>query len=105
MPARPWPGSIRHGSNVGAILSCAKTECCDRLCGGKPRRRANLAGTIVRVWERELAAITALPDLRENLQRQGLTPAYRTSAETAALIETEIARWRGVAEKAALKPE
>jgi tripartite-type tricarboxylate transporter receptor subunit TctC len=66
---------------------------------------ADLAGTIVRVWERELAAITALPDLRENLQRQGLTPAYRTSAETAALIETEIARWRGVAEKAGLKPE
>jgi tripartite-type tricarboxylate transporter receptor subunit TctC len=66
---------------------------------------ANLPGAIVELWERELTAISAMPDVQESLRKQGLTPTFIDSAKTAELVKTETARWREVAEKAGIKPE
>jgi tripartite-type tricarboxylate transporter receptor subunit TctC len=66
---------------------------------------ANLAPAIVRKWDEELAAINALPDVKEALLKQGLAPLSLDSAATGALIKRDIERWRGVVEKAGLKPE
>jgi len=44
-----------------------------------------------------------MPDVRENLTRRGLTPTYKTAAETAALMKSEIARWNKVAEEAGIR--
>lgn len=64
---------------------------------------ANTPQPIVRMWEQELSAISKMPDAREALERQGLTPAFMDAAETSALIKSEIARWRAVVEKAGIK--
>ena len=66
---------------------------------------ANTPQPIVQMWEQELSAISKMPDAREALERQGLTPAYMDAAATTALIKSEIVRWRGVVEKAGIKPE
>jgi tripartite-type tricarboxylate transporter receptor subunit TctC len=66
---------------------------------------ANLPGAIVQLWEQELAAISAMPDVQESFRKQGLTPIYLDAAKTAALIKSEMVRWREVAEKAGIKPE
>jgi tripartite-type tricarboxylate transporter receptor subunit TctC len=66
---------------------------------------ANTPQPIVRLWEQELSAISRMPDVREALERQGLTPTYMDSATTGALMKSEIARWRSVVEKAGIKPE
>jgi tripartite-type tricarboxylate transporter receptor subunit TctC len=66
---------------------------------------ASTAPNIVRLWEQELSAISQMPDAREALERQGLTPAYMDAAATGALMRSEIARWRTVVEKAGIKPE
>jgi len=66
---------------------------------------ANLPAAIVRKWDDELAAINALGDVKESLLRQGLAPMSLDSAATGALIRRDIARWREVVEKAAIKPE
>jgi tripartite-type tricarboxylate transporter receptor subunit TctC len=60
---------------------------------------------IVHMWEQELSAISKMPDARDALERQGLTPTYMDSAATGALMKSEIARWRAVVEKAGIKPE
>jgi tripartite-type tricarboxylate transporter receptor subunit TctC len=65
----------------------------------------NLPAAVLAKWEQALAAITALTDVRESFQKQGLTPVYLNSSQTAALIKSETARWREVAEKAGIKPE
>jgi len=61
--------------------------------------------SIVRMWEQELSAISAMPDVREALERQGLTPTYMDAASTGALLKSEVARWRAVVEKAGIKAE
>jgi tripartite-type tricarboxylate transporter receptor subunit TctC len=66
---------------------------------------AKLPDPILRKWERELAAISALPDVQDALRRQSLVPAYMDSAATSALMKREIARWTAVAEKAGLQPK
>jgi tripartite-type tricarboxylate transporter receptor subunit TctC len=66
---------------------------------------ANLPGAIARMWEQELAAISALPDVKDSFQKQGLTAVYLDANTTGALIKSETARWRAVAEKAGIKPE
>jgi tripartite-type tricarboxylate transporter receptor subunit TctC len=66
---------------------------------------AQVPEAVVRKWETELAAISAMPDVQVILLRQGLTPAYMDGAATAALMKSEIARWREVVEKAGIKPE
>jgi tripartite-type tricarboxylate transporter receptor subunit TctC len=65
---------------------------------------ANTPQPIIRMWEKELALISALPDVREALARQGLTPAYMDAAATQRLMRSEVARWRAVVEKAGIKP-
>jgi len=66
---------------------------------------ANTPQPIVQMWEQGLAAVSNQPDARAALERQGLTPAYMDSAATAALMKSEIVRWRAVVEKAGIKPE
>jgi tripartite-type tricarboxylate transporter receptor subunit TctC len=66
---------------------------------------ANLPAAIARMWEQELAAISALPDVKDSFQKQGLTAVYLDANATGALIKSETARWRAVAEKAGIKPE
>jgi tripartite-type tricarboxylate transporter receptor subunit TctC len=66
---------------------------------------ANLPPATVQMWERELAAIVELPDVKENFQKQGLTPGFRNAQATGAHKQKEIARWRQVAERAGIKPE
>jgi tripartite-type tricarboxylate transporter receptor subunit TctC len=66
---------------------------------------AGLPAAIRDKWEKELEAISAMPDVREALSRQGLTPTYLNAAATGALLKSEIVRWRAVVEKAGIKPE
>jgi tripartite-type tricarboxylate transporter receptor subunit TctC len=66
---------------------------------------ANLPEAVVRVWERELAEIAALPDVRESLERQGLAPTYWDAQTAGARVKSEVARWREVVERAGIKPE
>jgi tripartite-type tricarboxylate transporter receptor subunit TctC len=66
---------------------------------------ANLPAPIVQTWERELAAITALTDVKEGLERQGMAPTYWDAATVAARVKSEVARWRDVVEQAGIKPE
>jgi tripartite-type tricarboxylate transporter receptor subunit TctC len=56
----------------------------------------------VQKWETELKAISEMPDVRENLQRRGLTPTYMDAAATGKLMQSEIVRWTAVAEKAGI---
>jgi tripartite-type tricarboxylate transporter receptor subunit TctC len=65
---------------------------------------AHLPPAVVVKWETELKAISAMPDVQDHLRKRGLTPTYKTAAETDALLKSEIARWTGVAEKAGLHP-
>ena len=66
---------------------------------------ANLPEPIARLWEGELAAISAMPDVRESFERQGLAPVYWDAVTTAARVKTEVVRWRGVVERAGIKAE
>src|SRR5262245_38485980 len=66
---------------------------------------ARLPAAIARKWEKELAAIGQLPDLQESFERQAMLPNVRDAQPTAAHLAREISRWRGVAEKAGIKPE
>ena len=61
------------------------------------------AGTpqeIVDLLQREIAAILALPDVKEKVLASGFEPSGITSAEFAAYIKAEIAKWRKVIEDA-----
>jgi tripartite-type tricarboxylate transporter receptor subunit TctC len=65
---------------------------------------AGLPPAVVQKWEAELKAISAMPDVQDRLRKRGLTPAYKTAAETDALLKSEIVRWTAVAQKAGLEP-
>ena len=56
---------------------------------GLPRELVSLLGT-------EVAAILALPDVRENLLKQGLNPVTGSPKELAQLVETDLERWTRV---------
>jgi tripartite-type tricarboxylate transporter receptor subunit TctC len=59
------------------------------------------AGTpkeIVNLLQREIAAILALPDVKERILALGFEPSGITSAEFGAYIKAEIAKWRKVIE-------
>jgi tripartite-type tricarboxylate transporter receptor subunit TctC len=61
------------------------------------------AGTpkeIVDLLQREIAAILALPDVKEKVLSLGFEPSGISSAEFAAYIKAEIAKWRKVIEDA-----
>ena len=49
---------------------------------------------------RDVNAVMALPDLRENLEKQGMIPVTSTPAELAALIRTDLQRWAKVVQDA-----
>ncbi|MFL5029232.1 MAG: Bug family tripartite tricarboxylate transporter substrate binding protein [Xanthobacteraceae bacterium] len=66
---------------------------------------ANLAPPAVQLWEQELAAIAAMPDVKESLERQGMAPAYWDARTMGARVRAEVARWREVVDKAGIKPE
>jgi len=53
----------------------------------------------------ELIAITRLPDVSERLRQLAANPVGSTPQEFAALVASEIPRWREVMEKAGIKPE
>jgi tripartite-type tricarboxylate transporter receptor subunit TctC len=65
----------------------------------------NLGPAAVQVWEQELAAIAAMPDVKESLERQGMAPSYWDAQTTGARVRAEVARWREVVDKAGIKPE
>ena len=46
--------------------------------------------------QQEIGAVLALPDIRETLIKQGLTPAPGNPEELAALIKSDLARWQKV---------
>lgn len=57
------------------------------------------AGTpkeIVDLLQREIAAILAMPDVRDKVLMLGFEPSGITSAEFDAYIKAEIAKWRRV---------
>jgi tripartite-type tricarboxylate transporter receptor subunit TctC len=59
----------------------------------------------VRRLNGELAAILALPDIRESFAKQGAEPAGGTPQAFDAFMRQESARWREVVRQAGLKPE
>ena len=57
---------------------------------------AGLPRELVNLLNAELAAILALPEVRENLQRQGLNPVTGTPEDLARLVESDLERWTRV---------
>ena len=53
----------------------------------------------------EIAAILAMPDVQENLARQGIEPLVSTPDQFAALIRSEIARYAKIIKTANIKLE
>ena len=64
---------------------------------------AKLPADIQQKWEKELAAIAEMPDVDKALENKGLIPTYMDSKATAAWLQSEIARWKAVVDKAGLK--
>ena len=44
-------------------------------------------------------------DTKKNLDQQGATPLYKSTAEFSAYIKDEMAKWGPVVQKAGMKPE
>jgi tripartite-type tricarboxylate transporter receptor subunit TctC len=66
------------------------------------------AGTpteIVELLQRHIAAIVALPEIRERLAVLGFDPVAGTSEEFKAYIKTESDKWRKVVDQAHIKIE
>ena len=57
---------------------------------------AGLARELVNLLHAEVAAILALPEVRDSLQKQGLNPVTGTPEELARLVETDLERWTRV---------
>ncbi len=55
---------------------------------------AGMPRDIVARVNREVAAVLALPDVRETLLKQGLIPATSTPEEMSAVIRADIGRWK-----------
>jgi tripartite-type tricarboxylate transporter receptor subunit TctC len=66
---------------------------------------ANLPPPIVATWERELAAMAALPDFTGALEHLGMAPIWWDAETTGARVKSEVPRWRAVVEQAGIKPE
>lgn len=65
---------------------------------------AHLPPAVVQKLEAELEAVSAMPEVQDNLRKHGLTPTYMDAAATGALLKSEIARWTAVAQKAGIEP-
>jgi tripartite-type tricarboxylate transporter receptor subunit TctC len=55
---------------------------------------AGLPREIVQKWNQELAAVLALPDVRETFTRQGMVPAHSSPEEIAQQIAADVQRWK-----------
>jgi len=53
----------------------------------------------------EIVAILALPDVRDNLQKQGLIPVTGTPEELARLVEADLERWTKVVRAARISAD
>src|SRR5215472_1096638 len=60
---------------------------------------------IVERLNQEIAAALAQPEIRESLQKQGLTPATGTPEALGTLIRADLARWEGVVSQAKIKAD
>jgi tripartite-type tricarboxylate transporter receptor subunit TctC len=60
---------------------------------------------IVDRLNQEIAAALAQPDIRESLQKQGLTPATGTPEALGSLIRSDLTRWEGVVSRAKIKAD
>jgi len=66
---------------------------------------AKLPKDIVERISREVNAILKRPEIRGQLERQGVEPAGSTPAEFAAFLKQQLADWGKAAREAGLKPE
>lgn len=66
---------------------------------------ANLPPEIRKAFEQELKLAAELPEVKDALDKQGLTPTFVDGADTAKHLASEIDRWRAVIEKAGMQPE
>jgi tripartite-type tricarboxylate transporter receptor subunit TctC len=66
---------------------------------------AKLPPEIADKWQRELAEVLALPDVKDGLLRQGMVPMYAPAPALGALMKADVARWRTVVEKAGIQPD
>ena len=55
---------------------------------------AGLPRDIVDKWNKELASILALPDVRETFMKQGMVPAHSSPEEIHKQIAADVARWK-----------
>lgn len=55
---------------------------------------AELPRDMVEKWNRELASILALPDVRATFLKQGMVPAHSSPEEIAKQIAGDVARWK-----------
>ena len=46
-----------------------------------------------------------MPEIREAWVRQGIVPGYRDARAAGALVRSEVARWKTVAERAGIRPQ
>jgi tripartite-type tricarboxylate transporter receptor subunit TctC len=51
----------------------------------------------------DVNSVMALPDVRDNLVKQGLIPTTSTAQELAALIKSDLSRWAKVVADAKIK--
>jgi tripartite-type tricarboxylate transporter receptor subunit TctC len=55
---------------------------------------AGLPREFVQKWNQELAAVLALPDVRETFTKQGMVPAHSSPDEIARQIAADVQRWK-----------
>jgi tripartite-type tricarboxylate transporter receptor subunit TctC len=55
---------------------------------------AGLPRDIVQKWNQELAAVLALPDVRETFTKQGMVPAHSSPEEIQQQIAADVQRWK-----------
>ena len=60
---------------------------------------------VIARWNAELNALMKLPDVRENLEKQGLVPGGGTPERFTRLLEDDIARWQRVVSAAGIKAD
>ncbi len=53
----------------------------------------------------EIAEIMGLPDVRENLMKQGMAPVTSAPGELAELIKADLSRWQKVVADAKIKAD
>ena len=66
---------------------------------------AKLAPDLVAKLNADVNAVMAMPDVKENLLKQGLAPTTSTPQELAALIKSDLPRWRKVVDDAKIKAD